>query len=293
MSSRQSGDLVYLDDDFTDPWRQSPGVVLQHGYCRNGSFWYPWVPRLSEKFRVVRPDLRGCGSSADPGPDYVYRLEALVDDLLSIINDTASTAVHYVGEGIGGVIGALAATQEPARFRSLVLLGMPTRIDAEIQRGLAVGYPSWSEAVTTLGLRDWWIAARSVSGGLTGDPGRDDWVADQVGRTPVHVALGLAPVARAWDFETVLPRVPVPTLLLSSGNRFATSAKQQRYLAGLLPQSWEHRYEGVDDQFFMYQTIAQTVADDVAEFMCSVDKGRPRFVATTVGPQRSPKESEV
>lgn len=159
---------------------------------------------------------------------------------------------------------------------------MPTRVDDRLQRDLAVGYPSWTEAIEALGVRGWWLAARAVSGGLARDPPRDGWVANQVGRTPVAVAISLAATARAWGFQQVLPEVAVPTLLLNSWNRFATTGPRRQDVPALMTRSWDHRYEEVDDQFFMYHTTAAPVARDVLGFLRSVDEGGPGFVATAL-----------
>ena len=58
--------LHYALDDFTDPWRDAPYLILQHGYGRSGRFWYSWVPYLARFYKVVRPDLRGLGGSQVP-----------------------------------------------------------------------------------------------------------------------------------------------------------------------------------------------------------------------------------
>ena len=58
--------LHYVIDDFTDPWRNAPYLILQHGNGRSSQFWYRWVPYLARFYKVVRPDVRGLGgSSAD------------------------------------------------------------------------------------------------------------------------------------------------------------------------------------------------------------------------------------
>ena len=59
-------DINYVLDDYTDPWRNAPYLILQHGSGRSSRFWYSWVPYLSRFYKVVRPDVRGLGgSSAD------------------------------------------------------------------------------------------------------------------------------------------------------------------------------------------------------------------------------------
>src|SRR5688572_16046703 len=56
--------LYYELDDYTDPWKKAPVILLQHGFSRSSLFWYSWVPYLSRFFRIVRPDLRGLGRSS-------------------------------------------------------------------------------------------------------------------------------------------------------------------------------------------------------------------------------------
>ena len=48
-------DLHYVIDDFTDPWRNAPYLILQHGNGRSSAFWYRWVPYLARFYKVVRP----------------------------------------------------------------------------------------------------------------------------------------------------------------------------------------------------------------------------------------------
>ena len=55
--------LHYTIDDFTDPWKPAPTVLLQHGYARNSGFWFSWVPYLARFYRIARMDLRGHGES--------------------------------------------------------------------------------------------------------------------------------------------------------------------------------------------------------------------------------------
>ena len=80
--------LHYVVDDFTDPWRNAPYLILQHGNGRSSQFWYRWVPYLARFYKVVRPDVRGLGkSSAEFNLEREFTLEHCVGDLVDIIND--------------------------------------------------------------------------------------------------------------------------------------------------------------------------------------------------------------
>lgn len=56
--------IYYEVDDYTDPWKRAPTIVLQHGFARSHRVWYSWVPYLSRHYKVVRSDLRGMGLSS-------------------------------------------------------------------------------------------------------------------------------------------------------------------------------------------------------------------------------------
>ena len=55
--------LFYEIDDHTDPWKNAPSILLQHGYARSSKFWRFCVPYLSRFYKVIRLDLRGQGQS--------------------------------------------------------------------------------------------------------------------------------------------------------------------------------------------------------------------------------------
>src|SRR5690348_8216389 len=43
-----------------------PAVILLHGYAETSRMWRPLIPKLSDKFSVVAPDLPGIGESEIP-----------------------------------------------------------------------------------------------------------------------------------------------------------------------------------------------------------------------------------
>jgi len=61
--------LGYCIDDFTDPWKEAPVLLLLHAAMGSARRYYAWVPPLSRHYRVVRMDLRGHGSSQIPRAD--------------------------------------------------------------------------------------------------------------------------------------------------------------------------------------------------------------------------------
>src|SRR5918992_1222874 len=70
--------LYYEDDDFTDPWRTAPVMLLQHGFSRNGRFWYNWVPVLGVEQIVFVGESFGGIIGLQFAHTYPQRTRALV-----------------------------------------------------------------------------------------------------------------------------------------------------------------------------------------------------------------------
>ena len=82
LSCSPDGQLHYLVDDFTDPWRPSETILLLHGNAESGAAWYGWVPSLARRFRVVRPDMRGFGQSTPMPRDFPWTLDVVIGDFV-------------------------------------------------------------------------------------------------------------------------------------------------------------------------------------------------------------------
>lgn len=92
-------------------------VLLLHAGVADRRMWDPVVPALSHAFRVVRPDLRGFGDSAQPGEEY-----ADADDLDALLGSLGVDSAAVVGSSYGGRVALELATAHPGRVSSLVLL---------------------------------------------------------------------------------------------------------------------------------------------------------------------------
>ena len=137
-------ELHYWDDDFTDPWRKAPAILLQHGFSRSGRFWYNWVPLLSREFRVIRPDLRGMGESAIAEEAYEASLDIFMADLNAILDSSGIDRVVYVGESFGGFLGLSYALSFPDRVTALCLCNTPCRLP---RRGRTDPEGDWDTAM--------------------------------------------------------------------------------------------------------------------------------------------------
>lgn len=98
-------------------------VLLHHGlmdsrvtFRRTGI-----ASRLAERHRVVLFDARGHGASDKPHEPDAYAMEAMVGDVLAILDELGVGAAHFVGYSLGGQVGWELARLAPDRLRSLVV----------------------------------------------------------------------------------------------------------------------------------------------------------------------------
>ena len=267
----RDGELFAFDDDFTDPWNASEVVVLLHGFVRNARLWRSWVPYLGRTHRVLRPDLPGCGSSPDPGPGHEHTTDELVAQLLDLFDRAEVDRVHFVGEGVGGAIGAALTVSAPDRVQSLTLISEPVNVSPDIQTNHAAGFPTWHEGIEQLGMREWWLRAHAEAGDLVGDDRIDGYIADEIATVPPHVAVALARWAPTWDLRDLLPQIQVPVLFVWAEHaRWA--AEQDRDALTVLPaHGRQYLVRGVSTQLpgYIYPDL---VAPVVREFITATDE---------------------
>jgi len=98
-----------------------PAVVLLHGLGSCAEDWFLLqAPALSQRYRVLMPDLRGHGrSDKPPGP---YTVHQMADDIAGFLRALGTDSAHIVGLSLGGAVAQVLAVWHPERVRSLVLV---------------------------------------------------------------------------------------------------------------------------------------------------------------------------
>ncbi len=207
--------LHFEDDDFSDPWIEDrPTVLLHHGFGRSSAFWYGWVPRLSRIARVVRMDARGFGQSSAPPPEVDLKVEDFIEDVAEFLNVLGVDKVHFGGESFGGIVGGAFAATHPDRVESLTIVASPTRINEHGQRISSLGYPSYAEALCTLGAKEWARATNFTRFPEDADPRMLNWFAEELGKSSTEWLLRLVALYPVIDLKPYLPRITAPTLLM-------------------------------------------------------------------------------
>jgi pimeloyl-ACP methyl ester carboxylesterase len=97
-------------------------IVLLHGWPQNWFEWRHLVPALSERYRMVMPDLRGLGWTEATRRG--YEKEQLARDVVALMDELGLERVRLVGHDWGGYVGFLLCLFEPARVERYLALNI-------------------------------------------------------------------------------------------------------------------------------------------------------------------------
>ncbi|NEC50945.1 alpha/beta hydrolase [Actinospica acidiphila] len=109
------GDLAYRDTGSGDL------VVLLHSGFVDHRIWDDHVPVLAERYRVVAPDTRGHGFSANATAPFRW-----ADDLAALLRHLDAGPAALVGLSMGGVIATDTVLEHPGLVRAVVTAGAVT-----------------------------------------------------------------------------------------------------------------------------------------------------------------------
>ena len=97
-----------------------PAVVLLHGYTQTSRMWRPLIPKLTDKFTVIAPDLPGIGESEVPKDGLDMKTAAI--RMHALIKSLGIIKARVVGHDIGLMVAYAYAAQFPAEVEKLVVM---------------------------------------------------------------------------------------------------------------------------------------------------------------------------
>lgn len=105
-----------------------PTIVLLHAFPLSSAMWRPQVDGLSDRYRVVAPDLPGFGEAAGvPG----WTVDSAADELAKFLEGSDSQPVVVGGLSMGGYVALAFARRHPGLLRGLILADTKAEPDAD------------------------------------------------------------------------------------------------------------------------------------------------------------------
>jgi len=97
-----------------------PVLLLLHGIAGSSRTWRDVIPRLTDRFTVIAPDLTGHGHSEKPVGD--YSLGAFASGIRDLLEVLSIDRVTVIGQSFGGGVAMQLVYQHPERCERLVLV---------------------------------------------------------------------------------------------------------------------------------------------------------------------------
>jgi pimeloyl-ACP methyl ester carboxylesterase len=251
--------LAYTIDDFTDPWKTPPTLLLLHAAMGSSRRYYAWVPHLCRHYRVVRLDLRGHGGSEIPTADRPLTLNRLVADVIELTDHLGVGSAHIVGNSAGGYLGQQLAMNHGERVRSLMLFGSTPGLKNSQA-------PDWIPQIEMQGLRGFLaatIAERLPLGQV--DPGLVEWFLDEAAKNdPAYIGKFVLLMA-SYDWSDQLGRIACPTLVVVPGAEAIGSTANYEPFRRLVRDVEMRVYDGAPHN--ICDAFPDRCAGDVLDFL--------------------------
>lgn len=216
-------------------------LVLSHGFGSNQHMWQHMLPLFSDRYRIVAFDLVGSGdsdSSAYSRAKY-GTLHGYASDLLEILADVCAGPCIYIGHSVGGMIGLLAANQQPERFAAQIMVGPSPRYvnDGDYHGGFAR-----EDIDELLGAMDsnflgWSSNMAPALMGTANGPDLGNELTHAFSSCDPAIARHFAEVTFLSDHRADLPFSTTPTLILQSTHDPVVPVAVGEWLHAQLPAS--------------------------------------------------------
>jgi 3-oxoadipate enol-lactonase len=237
----------------------APVVVLSNSLGTNLAMWDGQMPALTPRFRVMRYDTRGHGSSViSPGG---YAIDTLGRDVLGLLDALNIPRAHFCGLSMGGAIGMWLALNAPERIDRLVLADTAARF------GTVEKWNARIDAVRRGGLGA--IADGVVEGWFT--PRFRERAPEAVARlrqmllaAPTEGYLASCAAVRDVDLRGAIDRIACPTLVIVGTHDVPTPPAQAR---GLTERIAGARYVELDAAHISNVEAAERFTAELVGFL--------------------------
>ncbi len=219
--------------DLTGP-ADAPVLLFANSIGTSFHIWDAVVPHLSQRYRVLRYDMRGHGlTQVTPVTEEAgYSMDLLADDAAGLLDALGIDRAHVCGLSIGGMMAQRLAVKAPGHVHGLILcdtagvIGPPSiwadRIAAIRARGMA--------AIADGVMARWFTQAFRDS-----RPDQIRGYTAMVARTTEDGYVGCSMAIRDADLRAANAGIAAPTLVICGEHDVATPPDAARDLASGIP----------------------------------------------------------
>lgn len=248
-----------------------PVIFCLHSLFLDGTMFDRLVKESADRFRVIRPDFRGQGSSA-PATGDIIDMETCAEDMLALIDLMGLKEVNLVAASMGGDVAVRMVASRPALFRSLVMMGSSVRAEPQeqLQR-----FRDWLSGTLVTGFvgEDLDMLTSVMFGETTrGNPAAQATIQHwrkKMEMLPRSCWPAMSGVVERQSVVSLLPNIPTRTLILSGEEDVVRPPEWGREVAAGLPNAELVMLKGVGHSPIL--EVPETVIPQMLRFMAAVD----------------------
>ncbi|WP_119067301.1 3-oxoadipate enol-lactonase [Rubrobacter indicoceani] len=231
MTKEKTAGPVKLHHTLEGP-QDAPVLVFVNSIGTTYRMWDPQMPALKDRFRILRYDQRGHGSSAVP--DGPYSIPELGGDLLALLDKLEIEATSVCGLSLGGMVAMWVAAEAPERIGRLALCCTSARLGPEEtwKDRARIARASGVKALTPAILERWYTPAMQKK-----NPEALEKTAAMLDGTPGEGYAGCCEAIRAMDLRGKLPAIAAPTLVVAGLEDPSTPPSMLRDIHSAVPDS--------------------------------------------------------
>jgi len=251
--------IAYYVDDFTDPWKSPPVLIMLHSLMGHSGRFYSMVPPFLPYFRVVRMDMRGHGGSSRPEEGKPLTLERLTADVSELMDHLEIATAHVVGNSAGGYLAQKLAITSPERVKSLCLFGSTPGL----KRSGAAG---WLPQIAAKGLRP--FLAETIADRFPVDreePAKIEWFLDECARNSTGHIVNSLKLFTSLDWSDELGKISCPTMIVAGGGETVGAADHYVQMSGRIAGSTLVYYPGLPHN--ICDIVPERCSSDVLRFL--------------------------
>ena len=226
--------------DLPGPTAGSPAVVLLHAVgCTGLLTWFPLLPALSRRYRVVVFDQRWHGRGI---VSEHFSIRDCADDVVAVADALGLDAPVVAGYSMGSIVAQRVWRQHPDRVGGLVLAATTDRFrttgsERVFHQGMEVGMGALRTLSRSRTIR---VAARTATDVLLDPSDTHEWALQEWRSTsPWAVAQAVAALGR-HHATPWLPTVDTPTAVVVTTRDRVLPPERQRTIAALIPGATVH-----------------------------------------------------
>ena len=205
-------------------------LVLSNSLGTDTDMWRPQLAALRDRFRLVRYDHRGQGSSGvPPGP---YEIEDLGRDAVELLDELGIERAHFCGISLGGMVCMWLAAHAPERVDRLVLCCTSAHMpppEGWRERAETVRAAGTTEVIVDATLERWLTDEFRVR-----EPATTAWLRAMVAASPAEGYASCCEAIGRMDLRPALAGIRAPTLVVAASEDPSTPPEHGQAMAAAI-----------------------------------------------------------